>query len=234
MSVRRLMVVARDEFTMNLRRPLVWIMLILITLLVWGLSEGGVQIVIASGDASVGGKKAFLTSEFAVSQIVAVLSYTLYLFTVSAAAGLSVVRDSDAGVLELLNATPLTPGEYAWGKFTGTVGAFLGVLVLQVLLMMVFLQWIPNANMLETRGPFVVMNYLRPALLFAFPMILFTGGVSFWIGHAHAEADPGLCAAGGADDAERLLPVDVDADVAERVVESVSPGHRPGGRALVA
>jgi ABC-type transport system involved in multi-copper enzyme maturation permease subunit len=130
----------------------------------------------------VGGKKAFLTSEFAVSQIVAVISYTLYLFTVSAAAGLSVVRDGEAGVLELLNSTPLTPSEYAWGKFSGTVVAFLGVLAMQVLLMMVFLQWIPNADMLETRGPFVLMNYLRPALLFGVPMILFTAGVSFWIG----------------------------------------------------
>ncbi|MEP7344362.1 MAG: hypothetical protein ABI877_03805, partial [Gemmatimonadaceae bacterium] len=182
MSVRRLLVVARDEFKMNLRRPLVWIMLLLIGLMVWGISEGGVQIVIGSGDASVGGKKAFLTSEFAISQIVAVLSYTFYLFFLSAAAGLSVVRDGDAGVLELLNATPLTPREYAWGKLGGTVVAFLGVLAMQVLLMMIFLQWIPNADMLETRGPFVLSHYLRPALLFGVPMILFTSGVSFWIG----------------------------------------------------
>lgn len=182
MSMRRLLVVARDEFIMNLRRPLVWIMLLLIGLMVWGISVGGVQIIIASGDASVGGKKAFLTSEFAISQIVAVLSYTLYLFTVSAAAGLSVIRDGEAGVLELLNATPLTPSEYAWGKFGGTVAAFLGVLGLQILLMMIFLQWIPNGDMLETRGPFVLTNYLRPALLFGLPMILFTGGVAFWIG----------------------------------------------------
>ncbi|MBV6522103.1 MAG: hypothetical protein MNPFHGCM_02249 [Gemmatimonadaceae bacterium] len=182
MRLRRWAVVAADELRMNLRRPLVWIMVILIGLLVWGISVGGVQIVIGSGDASVGGRKAFLTSEFAISQIVAVLSYTLYLFVVSAAAGLSVIRDSDAGVLELLNATPLTPGEYAWGKFIGTVAAFLAVLVLQLLLMMAFLQWIPNADMLETRGPFVIGNYLRPALLFGVPMILFTAGVAFWIG----------------------------------------------------
>lgn len=182
MSWRRFLVVARDECAVNLRRPLPWILLALITLLVWGITSGGAQIIIGSGDASVGGKKALLTSEFAITQMVTVFSYVFYLFAVTATAGLGVIRDADAGVLELLNSTPLTPREYAWGKLAGTVATYLVVLALQLVVMMLFLQWLPSANMLETRGPFVVGHYLRPAVLFGVPMILFAAGVAFAIG----------------------------------------------------
>ncbi|MEO7966917.1 MAG: hypothetical protein ABIT38_23720, partial [Gemmatimonadaceae bacterium] len=66
--------------------------------------------------------------------------------------------------------------------------AFLGILALNVLLFMLFLAVIPNADMLETRGPFAIGNYLRPALVFAAPTLIFFGGVSFGIGAATRKA----------------------------------------------
>lgn len=180
--MRRFLVVARDEFAMNMRRPLTWITLILVGLIIWGISNGNVSIVIGSGDASVGGKKALLTSEFAISQIFATLSYIFYLFTVSAAAGITIIRDAEAGALELLNATPLTPREYAWGKLAGVVASYVAILLLQLVVAILFLQWLPNADMLETRGAFVLGNYLRPTLLFGVPMVVFSAGVAFGIG----------------------------------------------------
>ncbi|MFN8571343.1 MAG: M1 family aminopeptidase [Gemmatimonadaceae bacterium] len=180
----RFLVVARDEFAMNMRRPLTWITLILVGLIIWGISSGNVSIVIGSGDASVGGKKALLTSEFAVSQIFAAVSYLFYLFTVSAAAGLTIIRDAEAGALELLNATPLTPREYAWGKLGGVFASYLAILLLQLLVAIFFLQLVPNAEMLETRGAFALGNYLRPTLLFGVPMVIFAAGVAFGIGTA--------------------------------------------------
>ncbi|HNV77443.1 MAG TPA: ABC transporter permease subunit, partial [Gemmatimonadaceae bacterium] len=181
-SGRRLWIVARDEFALTLRRPMVWTLLVLLFLITWGMSEGVVQIVLGSGDASVGGKKAFVTSQFAVTQIMTVLSFGLYTFFVAAAAGLSVIRDDEARALEILNSTPLRPTEYAWGKFLGVSAAFLLVVAFHVSLLILFLSVLPNADMQESRGPFALTNFLVPALVISVPSILFSAGVAFGIG----------------------------------------------------
>ncbi len=182
MSSRRLAIVARDEFSLTLRRPMTWTLLVILFLMSWGLAEGVVGIVLASGDATVGGKRAFLTSEFALTQVTAVFTTSIYTFFLAAAAGLSIIRDDESRVLELLGSTPLRPSEYGWGKFSGVIAAFVSVLALNTLFLVLFLAVVPNADMLETRGPFALGNYLRPALMFALPTLLFYGGVTFGIG----------------------------------------------------
>jgi ABC-type transport system involved in multi-copper enzyme maturation permease subunit len=181
-SARRFLLVAREELAFNVRRPMFYILLAVVALLVWGLSSGNVQIVIASGDASVGGKKAYLTSEFALAQIISAITFTLHVFFFAAAAGMSVIRDGESKVGEILHATPLTPGEYVWGKFIAGLVTFALVVLAQLALTALIFQVIPNADMLETRGPFALANYLRPALYLTLPMVLFLAGVSFAIG----------------------------------------------------
>ena len=112
MSVRRLALVMRHELAFNVRRPMFYICLAVVAFIVWGLSSGNVQIIIASGDASVGGKKAWLTSEFAAAQILIVTIAILVSFFVAAGAGMTVIRDDELRVRELLHATPLTAAEY--------------------------------------------------------------------------------------------------------------------------
>ncbi|MCC6930436.1 MAG: ABC transporter permease [Gemmatimonadaceae bacterium] len=182
MSASRLLIVARDEFHLTLRRPMVWTLIVLLFLLSWGLSEGVVGVAIGSGDASVGGKRVFLTSQFAITQVMAVFVFMFYTFFVSAAAGLSVIRDDESRVLEVLMSTPLRPVEYAWGKFAGVTAAFLVVLVLHIACLVVFLSLVPNADMIEARGPFALSNYLVPALVIAVPSIVFAAGVAFGVG----------------------------------------------------
>ena len=81
MSVRRFWLVARHELAFNARRPMFYICLLAFGLIIWGLSTGSVSIIIASGDATVGGKKAFITSEFAAAQILAVTVATFMSFS---------------------------------------------------------------------------------------------------------------------------------------------------------
>ena len=182
MNVRRLWLVARNELSFNARRPMFYICLAVIALIVWGLSTGNVQIVVASGDASVGGKKAFITSEFAIAQIFAVTVSTLMSFFVAAAAGMSVIRDSEMRVGEILHATPLTPGEYIGGKYLANALAALGLLAANVLLLWLFFHVIPNADMAESRGPFQLSNYATPALILALPLLVFISGTGFGLG----------------------------------------------------
>ncbi|MEO8451564.1 MAG: ABC transporter permease subunit, partial [Gemmatimonadota bacterium] len=182
MSLRRFLLVAREEISYNLKRPSFWIMLLLVGLLIWGFSTGGVRVAVTSGDSSVGGKKAFLTSEFAIAQIVTIMSFLLFSFFAAIAAGLAVIRDLEWKAGEILHATPLTPGEYVWGKFTGVVAAFAIALVITLGLLIFFFQLLPNSEMLDTRGPFSLGNYVFPLLMLSLPIVLFACGTAFGIG----------------------------------------------------
>jgi ABC-2 type transport system permease protein len=168
------------ELAHHLKRPLVAFLLVILVFLTWGLAAGNVTI--NSGDASVGGKKAWLTSEFSVAKELVLVEAILTCFFLSIAAGMSVPADDEQGVTELLGATPLSPAEYVWGKFLAVGVAFLAVLLGHVALVILFNQFVPNPAAAEIRGPFSPWNYLRPALVFALPTLVFFAGLAFYLG----------------------------------------------------
>ncbi|HTQ79693.1 MAG TPA: hypothetical protein VMM92_06830, partial [Thermoanaerobaculia bacterium] len=170
-------------FSQTCKRPMVWVLLTILVLLTWGLSLGNVRI--SSGDASVGGKKAWLTSEFSVAfQLVIVVGLLDYFF-LSIAAGTIILEDDEQRITELLGATPLSPAEYVWGKFLGVGAAFLGVLLCHLVMIILFNQFLPNASAADIRGPFSLASYLRPTLIFALPTLLFFAGVAFYLGERY-------------------------------------------------
>lgn len=180
MNVRRLSSVWILDVAHNLRRPLFWILLLLVGFTAYGLSSGKLQI--ASGDATVGGQKAWITSEFAVAQMLTLVVFLAYTFFIAVAAGMSVIQDDELKVGELLHATPLRPREYVWGKFLAVLFSFVAVLAVHLLCMIFFNQVMPNAKAAEIRGPFALMNYLRPVFFLVLPSIVFLTGASFAIG----------------------------------------------------
>ena len=97
--------VFRQDFVHNLRRPLFWLMILLVAFFSWELSQGHASI--GSGDARVGGTKAWITSEFALSQLMILMVSIIYSFFVSVGAGMSLIRDADQNVGELLHSTRL-------------------------------------------------------------------------------------------------------------------------------
>ncbi|HEX5720442.1 MAG TPA: ABC transporter permease, partial [Thermoanaerobaculia bacterium] len=169
-----------QELAHTLRRPLFWFLVFLVLLMSWGMSTGDVQI--ASGDSSVGGTKAWLTSEFSFAFILLALVTLLYSFFLSIASGMAVIRDDEFRMGEMLHATPLRPGEYVWGKFLAILAAFLAVLGLHILFTVFFNHVVPNPEAAEIRGPLDLMNYLRPAVVFALPTLVFFAGISFYLG----------------------------------------------------
>ena len=180
MSPRRLWATARLDLAHNLRRPLFWIWLLILALSAWGLASGGMRI--SSGDSSVGGTKAFITSEFSMAMMLGMLVLLFHAFFVSVAAGMSVPRDEELRVGAVLHATPLQAREYAWGKFLAAWGSFVVVLALHVLFHAVANHELVSAEDADYVGPFVLANYLRPALVFGLPTITFLAGACFWIG----------------------------------------------------
>ena len=180
MSARRLFEVFRQEFLHSLRRPLPWVLFLIVGFLAYEMSTGHASI--GSGNSAVGGTKAWITSEFAISQLVAMLVGILYAFFVAVAAGMCVIQDEDRKVGELLHATPLTPAEYVWGKYAATLAGFLLVLAVNVALMVLFNHGLPHGENAEVIGPLSAWNYLRPLLLFALPSLLCMAGTSFALG----------------------------------------------------
>ena len=172
--------VFRQEFAHNLRRPLFWVLILLTGLFAFMLAGGEASI--SSGDARVGGTRAWITSEFAVTQLLILMVSLIYAFFVSVGAGMSVIRDADQNVGELLHSTRLTPAEYVWGKYFAQLTSFLWVLAVHLGLTMLFNHVLPHAENAKSIGPFVLMNYLKPALLFGLPMLMFSVGTAFAIG----------------------------------------------------
>src|SRR6516162_10839448 len=125
MSLTRLGLVWRLDIGQNVRRPMFWILVLILGLSAYGLSTG--KMMISSGDSTVGGQKAWITSEFAAAQMLAIVVFCFYSFFVAVAAGMAVIHDDEIKVGELLHATSLRPGEYVWGKFFGVLTCFAAV-----------------------------------------------------------------------------------------------------------
>jgi ABC-type multidrug transport system permease subunit len=180
MSVRRLAATFGVEFGHWFRRPLFFFLAAIILLTSWGLSTGNMQI--SSGDSSVGGTKAWITSEFAQTQMMTYLTLLYFAFFIAAAAGLTLLKDREDKVDVILHATPLSAGEYVWGRFLAVTAGFAVLLLWQALTAAFFNHAIPNGAAQEIRGPFHWGSYLRPALLIGLPFTVFFAGLSMWIG----------------------------------------------------
>ena len=180
-SLRRIFNVAARDLAHDTRRVLFWFWIALLVFFAWAFSQGTVRI--SSGNSAVGGAKAFVTSEFAVTQQLALLTTLLYGFFVAVVAGMTVIQDEEFRLSELLHATPLRPGEYIWGKFAAVVVGALLVLGIHLITMMLFNHAKhASAETAEYLGPFHLMNYVRPALIFNVPTVIFMAGLSFAMG----------------------------------------------------
>ncbi|HEY4573451.1 MAG TPA: ABC transporter permease, partial [Thermoanaerobaculia bacterium] len=179
-SFRRLGLVAGLDLKESLSRPL---FLIFALIMLWNgyLMSRGAWI-FRSIDTSLGGNKAWADSEFQTAYIYALISYLMISFFVAVASGMPLIRDAEQKVGDLLHSTPLRPAEYVWGKFLAALlASFAAVLVLP-LSTGLLTHLLPDPGSPEIYGPFHLMAYVRPLLVFLVPAVVFTAGVSFALG----------------------------------------------------
>ena len=186
MSLRRLAAACGVEFWPSFRRPLFIALAVIGFLISFGLSSGNMSI--SSGDSSVGGTRAWITSEFAQTQTMTFIVLLYYAFFIAAAAGLSLLRDREVKVDVLLHSTPMTPGEYVWGRFVAVAGGIIVLLGWNVASSAFFNHVVPNANASDMRGPFAWRSYLMPMLTIGVPFVVFYTGISMWIGEKSRSA----------------------------------------------
>ena len=180
MSLARTRIIFSQELSHILKRPLFWFLIGLLAFMSWGVSAGEMEI--ESGNPSVGGTRAWVTSEFSFAMTLTILVAMLYGFFGAIASGMAVISDDEARISDMLLSTPLRPSEYVWGKFLAIFGGFLGALGVHLLLTSFFNHALPGSGSAEIRGPFDLVNYLRPALVFALPPLVFYLGVAFYLG----------------------------------------------------
>ncbi|MBK6943005.1 MAG: hypothetical protein IPH13_22770 [Planctomycetes bacterium] len=178
MNARRIIAVARAEAAFQWKRPLFWVAVVLLFATSFLLSTGSMSI--GAGDVSVGGKKAWITSAFASTQLFALVwSLFLSLF-LAIAGGMAPIRDRELDVAPLLHSSPLSPGEYVFGKFLGVVVPYLVLLGTHVAFTAVVCH-LPSVDA-EFRGPFVFAHWAGSLLPFGVPLVVFFCGASFWLG----------------------------------------------------
>ena len=183
MNAARLRAVMGTDFRFHVRRPLTWILLVLLALTCFGLSSG--KMAISSGDSTIGGEStAWITSEYSIAFLFPMLTFLLYAFFAAIAAGMLIPRDDELRIGEILHSTRLTAREYVWGKFGAVTITFVAIMALHLILLMAFFHLMPNENAEKIRGPFLLLNYLRPTLFMALPALLFFLGSTFWVGTA--------------------------------------------------
>jgi ABC-2 type transport system permease protein len=179
-GLQRTWTVFGGDLAYHLRRPFFFVWALLLIWLAWRLSGGGVQI--TSGDASVGGTKAHITSEFALAMQLSIFTILFYGFFIAVAAGMTIIQDEEWRLGELLHATPLRPGEYVRGKFAAVLLACMIVLALHLAAMMFFNHVWPNAEAEAFHGAFSAANYIKAAVIFSMPTIVFFAGIAFAVG----------------------------------------------------
>jgi ABC-type multidrug transport system permease subunit len=179
-TFRRLRATFGVEFAHSFKRPLFIVLALILALSAFGLSSGKMQI--SSGDSSVGGTKAWITSEFSQTQMMTFIILLYYGFFIAVAGGLTLLRDRETKVDVLLHSTPLTPGEYVWGRFFAVTAGFLVAMLWQMAVTAFFNHVVPNASANEIRGPFAVGNYLTPVLTIGVPFLVFFTGLSMLVG----------------------------------------------------
>lgn len=177
---RRLGFVAGLDIKESLGRPLFLIFWAIMAL------NGGCQSrgnwAFRSIDTSLGSPRSWVDSEFQTAYIYALIGYFIISFFVAVAAGMPLIRDTELKVGDLLHSTSLRPSEYVWGKFLAALAACFVALLVLPLSTGIFSHFLPDSGSPDIYGPFRLMAYVRPLMVFLVPAVIFTAGVAFALG----------------------------------------------------
>ena len=178
--MRRTLTLAFLELRTSWRRPSWWVLLAILFLLTWGFSSGSVTI--GAGGSQAGGDRAFVNSEFNLAFGDILVFSLFYLFFVCTAFGNAVNEDDTLRVMPIVGSTGITPREYVIGRWLGIALVFGVIITLHLFMQIGFFEMYPLSEPEKMRGPFALVNYLRPMVMFVAIPILALGAIAFAIG----------------------------------------------------
>jgi len=179
-ALTRIAALAWSDVRLAWRRPLPIVLLTIMALSSFGLVAGGLTI--STGSADTAGTKAWINSEFNIGFVDVLLLSLIAPFFASVACGSAITVDEERKLERILHATPLSPIEYAIGRFLGAILPVLLALVAWKAIQIGLYELYPVADPEKVRGPFSLVAYLRPTILLSLPLLLFMAGVAFVLG----------------------------------------------------
>lgn len=162
------------------RRPLWWVLTIVLLLLTWGLIAGNVQI--GAGGRSAHAERLWVNNEFNLAFMDVLVFTLLYLFFVAVAFGSAITDDEEHRIGSILHGTRLTTLEYVLGRWLGVALIACIVMGIHLAVQMWLYQTYPIDEPDKMRGPFDAWNYVRPFLLFVTMPVLCLGAFTFAVG----------------------------------------------------
>ncbi|MDZ4754866.1 MAG: M1 family aminopeptidase [Phycisphaerae bacterium] len=180
MSIYRIASLAWSDIRFAWRRPIYIALFLILSLMTLGLVLGGVQI--TAGSTDTGGAKAWINSEFNLAFVDIILLALILPFFAAVGSGMSVLTDEDRKLDRMLHATPLTFMEYATARFLGAVVPIAGVLLAWMIVQIGLYEFWPLDNADEVRGPFALMNYVWPMLIFGGTLLVTFAGTAMLLG----------------------------------------------------
>lgn len=166
------------ELKYRITRPVTWIYFLILFLIAYLtlITQAGA---ISSIQISVGGTsggKVFANSPFNISGLISGLTF-IGVLIISAIVGNPVYRDFEHNTHSLFYTKPISKFGYLGGRFFGSV--VIALLVLSSIGLGIFFGTLSPWVVADKIGPFNLMAYLRPYLLFVIPNIIFTGAIFF-------------------------------------------------------
>ena len=185
--MRLIAVMIRHELALALRRPLLWIFL-LVTVTYFSLyfSGGGSPAVDTGGRAAT--EKLHANGPYALTSWYMLMASGVSTLFVAAAMATCIVRDEKVRVEQVLRATHLSPRGYLLGKLLGHASWVLGVAVVglftALIADLVTARAAASGGMdnPELYGEFNILFHLSPFAFFVLPWLFFTIAGSFYLG----------------------------------------------------
>jgi ABC-type transport system involved in multi-copper enzyme maturation permease subunit len=179
-SARRLWLVAQLELRESLGRPLFLFWALFMGFNAFMASRG--SWIMRSNSTSLGSNLAYVNSEYQIAYIAALIGFMLVSFFVAMVSSTPLIRDAESRVGELLHSTPLTAGEYVWGKFLAAAATCMALIAAYLVSFVLFTQAFSDPSQPGIYGPFDFRSHVVPLLVFLAPGVLFMAGASFALG----------------------------------------------------
>ena len=164
--------VAGFELRYQLRQPAFWVITILFTLISFGIVALSANIRLTTG-ANI-----LVNSPYSISILQAALNQ-FYMLAAAAIVANVVVRDFDTGYGALIFSTPISKGDYLFGRFTGAFGALILTLVISQLGHVLGTFMPPSMVDPETVGPFRFGSYVWAFFVMGLPGLFLISALFF-------------------------------------------------------
>ncbi|MEJ7804985.1 MAG: M1 family aminopeptidase, partial [Telluria sp.] len=152
------------DLAFQLRRPLLWLCALELVAVAFAVTSSDIIQMMGAVGGVNRNAPVIVARVFGMFSLVSMFAVTMFI------AG-AVLRDSEAGIADMLFATPMRKRDYLLGRFGAGLFSCVGIFVLVAVAMMIgpMMPWVDQQQV----GPFQLSTYVWPMLVLVIPNLLF-------------------------------------------------------------